>query len=351
IVLKNEIKSTKEQRQKQDYLNDDLNKKLKELQERTRQYQLENNQTEERYQLVCKEKDDLKLRLQQAFDQLNQKDKAKTDLEKMNLHQKHTIIDKEEVITVLRKEKDDLQTRLSSVAGEKLTKGNPAITDLGDPDRPMKIGEKYGELYDNEWTDAMENIKTVKQYYHGLKDSEIEEIIIHHLHRLLKCCYYDCLDRSDQQIRSLGKAFAETMCMSLTSDEDFVNLPVCKEASAFRKDKSKEFANVLYQNKSLCKNAIDDWKYKFKNINVMQLLLTSEFFEKCVHLCWSMVIQDPKMYLDEDLTPNTPFDKNTYKEFVRSGDRVAYVVWPALFLHKDGPLLFKGVVQAYWKKS
>lgn len=76
--------------------------------------------------------------------------------------------------------------RLSSVAGEKLTKGNPAITDLGDPDRPMKIGEKYGELYDNEWTDAMENIKTVKQYYHGLKDSEIEEIIIHHLHRLLK---------------------------------------------------------------------------------------------------------------------------------------------------------------------
>lgn len=76
--------------------------------------------------------------------------------------------------------------RLSSVAGEKLTKGNPAITDLGDPDRQMKIGEKYGELYDNEWTDAMENIKTVKQYYHGLKDSEIEEIIIHHLHRLLK---------------------------------------------------------------------------------------------------------------------------------------------------------------------
>lgn len=58
-MLKNEIKSTKEQRQKQDDLNDDLNKKL---QERTRQYQLENNQTEERYQLVCKEKDDLKLR-------------------------------------------------------------------------------------------------------------------------------------------------------------------------------------------------------------------------------------------------------------------------------------------------
>jgi hypothetical protein len=41
------------------------------------------------------------------------------------------------------------------MAGDKLTKGNPAITDLGDPNRPMKIAEKYGELYDNEWTDAM----------------------------------------------------------------------------------------------------------------------------------------------------------------------------------------------------
>jgi hypothetical protein len=32
----------------------------------------------------------------------------------------------------------------------------PAITDLGDPNRPMKIAEKYGELYDNEWTNAMD---------------------------------------------------------------------------------------------------------------------------------------------------------------------------------------------------
>ncbi|CAC5392361.1 unnamed protein product [Mytilus coruscus] len=252
---------------------------------------------------------------------------------------------------VLRKEKDDLQTRLSSVAGEKLTKGNPAITDLGDPNRPMKIGEKYGELYDNEWTDAMENIKTVKNYYHGLNDSEIEEIIIHHLHRLLKCCYKDCLARADHQILSLGEAFAETMYMSITTDEEIVNLPVCKEASAFRKERSKEFAICLYQNQSLCKNTIDDWNYKYKNGNVMQLLMTSTFYEKCIHLCWSMVIQDPVMYLDEDLTPKTPFDKNTYKEFVRSGDRVAYVVWPALYLYKEGPLLYKGVVQAYWKKS
>lgn len=52
-------------------------------------------------------------RIQQAFYQINQKEKAITDLEKMNRHQKDTIIAKEEVITVLRKEKDDLQTRFA----------------------------------------------------------------------------------------------------------------------------------------------------------------------------------------------------------------------------------------------
>ena len=60
-----------------------------------------------------------------------------------------------------------------------------------------------------------------------------------------------------------------------------------------------------------------------------------------------MAIQDPVMYLDEELTPDTAYDKGTYREFVKSGDKVTFVVWPALFLHEGGPLLNKGVVQAY----
>lgn len=66
-----------------------------------------------------------------------------------------------------------------------MTAGNPAITDLGDPNRPMKIGEMYGELYDNEWTDAMDVTVEVKEYYPGMDSSEIEEIVIRHLYRIL----------------------------------------------------------------------------------------------------------------------------------------------------------------------
>ncbi|KAK3602812.1 hypothetical protein CHS0354_026363 [Potamilus streckersoni] len=37
-----------------------------------------------------------------------------------------------------------------------MSEGNPNITDLSDQNRPSKLGERYSELYDNQWTDAFE---------------------------------------------------------------------------------------------------------------------------------------------------------------------------------------------------
>lgn len=45
------------------------------------------------------------------------------------------------------------------MAGAKLTAGNARIQDLSDVNRPQKLAEKYSELYDNEWTDALEEIQ------------------------------------------------------------------------------------------------------------------------------------------------------------------------------------------------
>lgn len=50
--------------------------------------------------------------------------------------------------------------RLSRIAGDKLREDNPAITDLSDPNRPTKLGEVYSEIYDNEWTDAFEELQS-----------------------------------------------------------------------------------------------------------------------------------------------------------------------------------------------
>ena len=40
--------------------------------------------------------------------------------------------------------------------GNQLSNNNPNITDLSDKNRPTKLGERYQELYDNQWTDAFE---------------------------------------------------------------------------------------------------------------------------------------------------------------------------------------------------
>jgi hypothetical protein len=41
----------------------------------------------------------------------------------------------------------------------------------------------------------------------------------------------------------------------------------------------------------------------------------------------------------------TDFDKNLFKEYTFLGNYFDYIVWPALLLHKDGPLLSKGIAQ------
>jgi hypothetical protein len=53
-----------------------------------------------------------------------------------------------------------------------------------------------------------------------------------------------------------------------------------------------------------------------------------------------MAIQDPVMHLDKELTPDAAYDKDVYREFVKSGNKVTFVVWPALHVIYMG-LVFK----------
>ena len=44
--------------------------------------------------------------------------------------------------------------RVSELAGAKLMDNNPDIADLSDPNRAMKLGERFSSLYDDDWTDG-----------------------------------------------------------------------------------------------------------------------------------------------------------------------------------------------------
>ena len=46
--------------------------------------------------------------------------------------------------------------------GAELRAGNPNVADLSDPNRPTKIAEAFKELYDNEWTNAFEEMQKNK---------------------------------------------------------------------------------------------------------------------------------------------------------------------------------------------
>lgn len=59
-----------------------------------------------------------------------------------------------------------------------------------------------------------------------------------------------------------------------------------------------------------------------------------------------MCVQDPAVYIDSDV-PKGKFDKDKYRTYTKSGEEYAFLVWPPLFLPKEGPMLGKGIAQGF----
>lgn len=52
------------------------------------------------------------------------------------------------------------------------------------------------------------------------------------------------------------------------------------------------------------------------------------------------------MYIDfESNARGKPFDKDVYRYYTKSGNYINFIIWPALLLYKNGPVLVKGVAQ------
>lgn len=65
------------------------------------------------------------------------------------------------------------------------------------------------------------------------------------------------------------------------------------------------------------------------------------YIDRCVEVCWIMATQNTPMHLEFCNKGDRP--SSLFRPFTRMGNAVQNCVWPALFLHKDGPLLEKGV--------
>uniref|UniRef100_K1QDD7 Uncharacterized protein n=1 Tax=Magallana gigas TaxID=29159 RepID=K1QDD7_MAGGI len=92
---------------------------------------------------------------------LHQEKKSKNDWFRIHdqvEQEREKVKDLECKLKQIAEEKEHLLTRLSKIAGSKLTSNNPDIADLNDDNRPTKLAEKFSQLYDDAWTDSMEEL-------------------------------------------------------------------------------------------------------------------------------------------------------------------------------------------------
>ncbi|KAL4229671.1 hypothetical protein ACF0H5_010059 [Mactra antiquata] len=225
-------------------------------------------------------------------------------------------------IAELKKDNDDLKTRLSKVMSDLVTNNNPNITDLSDQNRPLKVGERYRELYDNEWTDAYEDLWL---------QNTTERGIINTLLNILINCYTECERIVKEEMDALEQSVLKvTKCRVLTDD---LKLSF-KQYKDLRK---KNYQAGMVPTKQFQRSLIPTGVTRTPNVK--------KYIRLVYELCWLMSIQDPPVYLLYNVTPGARFDHVYFREYTKSGSECDYVVWPALLLHKNGPILYKGVMQ------
>lgn len=71
-----------------------------------------------------------------------------------------------------------------------------------------------------------------------------------------------------------------------------------------------------------------------------------EYVIKCAEVCWHMVLQSPQLHMESCFEDEETFNTNKYKHYKTKGNKYQFIVWPALYLHKDGPMLSKGIAEA-----
>ncbi|XP_061184924.1 rootletin-like [Saccostrea echinata] len=237
-----------------------------------------------------------------------------------------------EEIEEISREKDNALTRLSKIAGAKLTHGNAAITDLSDTNRPTKITEKFSELYDNQWTDAFEELNNT---YNN------EEETIQVLLKILKDAYDFCVHTEQTYGRKIEEAVftlqdetTEETCTITCAD-----VPVQKALADLRLSLSNACCPVIE------KMFLARLPSILKNVDISVSPKTKLYARQCASLCWRMKIRDPPLFVRFEFRRGTEFNTDILRRYTKTGGYLDFIVWPALYLHEKGPLLSKGVAQ------
>ncbi|CAC5413587.1 unnamed protein product [Mytilus coruscus] len=223
--------------------------------------------------------------------------------------------DRDKQIADLKADKDDLQSKLGKVAGEKMLDKNPQIADLSDSRRPQKLVEMISILYDNKWTDAFEKSE----------DKGDEKNICIYLLGIFKTCWIFCKETCEKQSKILEQ---NLLLASENKDGLYALSPgSSKLLTEIRKRSAKELMPNLYE------------KFKSVKQDIKEDLQT--YVESCLEVCWYSAINEPPMHYGFDAEEQA----DDFREYTQGGKTVDFVVWPAMYLCTNGPILYKGVAQ------
>ncbi|XP_069130995.1 myb-like protein X isoform X2 [Argopecten irradians] len=105
---------------------------------------------------------------------------------------------------------EELTSRLSAIASNRLKEGNPNIADLSDKNRPTKLGECFASLYDDEWSEALEEI--------GEKDTDDDDEedlkSIQKLLDVVKLAYKFCGDEATAQLHKIANGMKDAVSLA-----------------------------------------------------------------------------------------------------------------------------------------
>ncbi|XP_062604832.1 uncharacterized protein LOC134266631 [Saccostrea cucullata] len=240
----------------------------------------------------------------------------------------------------IAKERDEFKDRFSKLAGAKLTAGNARIQDLSDINRPQKLGEKYSELYDNEWTDALEEI----QENEDLNEKEA----VMKLLDLFKSCVSFCQMRAEEQEMRFMSAVRQAVDLNMggavcngsgegpeqESDRHILSPSDSKMLKDFLKAKGGTTLTYLQR--------VFQTEYPTYAESGPKV---QEFLNQSIEVCWFSAIQDPPLAFDWNFPEGSEMIDKYVKVFTKSGSKIDFVVWPVMKLHVDGDVLCKGVIQ------
>ncbi|XP_052280107.1 uncharacterized protein LOC127877853 isoform X2 [Dreissena polymorpha] len=286
--------------------------------------------------------------------QLQEKNKAFVDLlEIRNYHLQHistlenavkkfqqdiedrdrTIISLGNDLQSLSKEHYDLKSRFSKVADHMLPDQNPDIADLSDPNRAMKLSDKFGALYDDAWTDAFEDL-TDKQKQ---KPNEAIQFLL----ESLKECWGMCKKEAEKWMNSLQSVFLHPVqdidaISKMQGGKPAVRLG-SKDQRVIR-DACRKIAPTV----GVVVNQCFIMKMK-KSQKLSDDCL--KYLEGCIDVCWLMALAEPPLYIDFNIKKGDRLDPHRHTAHSESGDTVQFLVWPPLYnAEEGGGLLSKGTV-------